>query len=254
MRQYYHYHLIRKTIIMFLDMFNDMQIARYDNAGAFVKLVAVPLKFGTKEKAWYFLKEKRRTEEMLPIMAVNMASIDFAPERMGNKNEYIRCEPTGTSPISTLSLHRNAIPYNITVNLNIWALYITDVDQILEMILPYFTPHSFIRVHIPEVDTTVEVKVVLQGCTPDITEDYGEEDWRVIKWTLTFVLQTYVFTPATDVETVEKIMANIATGDTRVSTTSLFTSAAPSGAAETVYLEGLGFSGTNVLFKYEIFD
>jgi hypothetical protein len=191
MKQFYYYQILRKTIIQFLDMFNDIWVAHYDaDTGAVTKRTIVPLKYGPREKAYAWLKEYS-TEEKLPIMMVNLMGIDFAPERMVNKTQDIMVSVDPVTGKATTV--QNPVPYNLTFNLNIWSLHMVDVDQILEQILPYFAPHTMIRVYIPEIGAHIEVKVVFNSANPDIADDLAEEDWRILKWNLTFTAQAWLF-------------------------------------------------------------
>jgi len=50
MDQYFYFASIRKTIIQFLDIFNNMRIAKYNPNGTILKYVEVPIKLAPKEK------------------------------------------------------------------------------------------------------------------------------------------------------------------------------------------------------------
>lgn len=152
------------------------------------------MSFGPKEKSFMWQKsEGKKTDEILPLMAANVTSIDFDSSRMANREQNIVISRDLSA--KSLKMFKNAIPYNIGMNLNIWTLHIVDVDQILEQILPFFAPHNFIRVVFPELEATMDIKVILNNATPDLSEDMAEEDWRVIKWTIAFTMQTYVMRP-----------------------------------------------------------
>lgn len=255
-RTYYFYKVLRRTIIQFLDMFADIQVARYDNNGNITSTILVPLKYGPKEKAYYWKKEYS-TEEKLPIMSVNLMSIDFDATRMVNKNEQVvQSKNVGER---TETYFPNPVPYNLMLNLNIWALHMVDVDQILEQILPYFNPYVMMRVTIPELEAYIENKVVFNSAVPDIMDEWGEEDWRVLKWTLTFTVQSYLYRPLTseaDGKLIDKIMARFYTTqealETETETT--FTSGASGNYAQAIYMEGIGFDETaQILYNYELF-
>lgn len=194
MRGYFFHKSLRRSLIMLLDLFRTIYVARYDNAGFATKIIRVPLSFGPKEKAFYWQKSQgKKTDEILPIMAANVTSIDFDSARMANREQNIVISRDLSA--KSLKMFKNAMPYNVGLNLNIWALHIVDIDQILEQILPFFAPHNFIRVYFPELDARMDVKVILNNCTPDLTEDMAEEDWRVVKWTIAFTMQTYMMRP-----------------------------------------------------------
>jgi len=262
MKDYYFYKTIRKSIIQFLNMFAEIDIARYNDAGEISGYIRVPLKYGPKSKVYYWLHEKdadgtRKHDIQLPIMGVSLTSIEFDSMRMPNMFDSIKVSTDLSA--RTISKYLNPTPYNIMLELGIWSKYMVDIDQICEQILPYFGPHAFTRIAIDTLDTTVENKIVLQSCTPDVAPEFGEEDWRDIKWTLSFMLQTYIFKPITSVPIVETIFTNMYTTEDAFSardTTSPYTSASDAGSpfAESMYLKGTGYDDDRaILYKYEVF-
>lgn len=50
MDQQFYYKTLRKTILAFLDLFNDIWIAKYDSKGNIVDQIQVPIKFAPKQK------------------------------------------------------------------------------------------------------------------------------------------------------------------------------------------------------------
>lgn len=211
MKNYYYYKVFRKTIIQFLELFDDIKIARYNTSGEVLKYVTVPIKFSPKTKAYMYIRDSGRNEEMLPMISVDLQSIDFDSTRMGNRHQDIKI----VKNIDTLiqQQYKNCVPYNLTFNLRIWALHMVDIDQIYENILPYFAPYVFMRIYIPELDTNVEVKVILQSCSPEMTDDVSEEEARVLRWGTTFVAQTWLFKPVKDAKIIEKMFLNFGTPD-----------------------------------------
>lgn len=243
-RDYFFFKVFRRTIIQFLDMFTDINIERYDVNGNVKGQYLVPLRYSPKTKAYMWVKDQSRTEEMLPMISVYITGIDFDPTRLTNKHQDIIIGNDGTNGIFA----RNAIPYNITFTVNMWVLHMVDVDQIYEQMLPYFTPHAFIRVNIPEISLDYDVKVILNGCSPVMTEDIGEEEQRVIQWDTIFVVQAWLFKPLLgfgpgyDTGMVNKVIGNLYMDGKSFNerdTTSEFLSAGQPGVAESIYLEGI---------------
>ena len=177
---------------MFLNIFRNVQIERLNAEGTVTGYKKVPLKFGTKEKVWYWLHQKKN-DEMLPMMSVILNSVEYTPERQANKMRSI----IKSTSISTGELNKflNPVPYNFEFTMSIWSLHMVDVDQILEQILPYFNPTISIRINIPELDATLDLKVIFLMCTPDISMELQDEDIRVVKWNLDFSVQGYLFQP-----------------------------------------------------------
>lgn len=236
-------------------MFSRINIARYDSAGTVIKYVNVPLKFGPKAKAYYWLKENK-VDETLPILAVDMQSIDFASERMGQVKNNIKVSTEMDDKV--VNTYLTPIPYNIQFTLHLWSLYMSDVDQIYEQILPYFSPHAFMRVHIPELDTKFDVKVVLQDSSPAIEDEWDEEAMRVIKWMSTFLVQTYVFKPISESDFVEKIYDNFYMDEDAFNArdnTAPYVSGGPDAPySESIYQRGISMSGGALVYDQEIFS
>jgi hypothetical protein len=191
MSESFFYKSIRRTIIQFLGIFNDINIERYDSTGLVTGTYKVPIRYGPKTKAYLWVKDLSRNEEMLPMISVYLTGIDFDPNRLSNKFQDILINKDGGSG----TYAKNAIPYNISFTVNLWTLHMVDVDQIFEQILPFFIPHAFIKVRIPEIDILFDVKVMCNGCSPVMTDDIGEDEARIIKWDVTFLVQTWLFKP-----------------------------------------------------------
>jgi len=133
----------------------------------------------------------------------------------------------------------NPVPYNISFSLSIWSLHMVDVDQILEQILPFFTPNIFTKINIPELDATLDIKIVFLACTPDVVTEMDDADIRVLKWNIDFVVHAYLFQPLGTVPIIKKVIEKIYTNDEAWShrfTESAFTSGAGPDDFEAVAL------------------
>ena len=265
MRAYYYYKVIRKTIIQFLDIFNNIQIGRYrEGAGAadgitLEGLYTVPLKFGPKQKTWYWIEE-RKDDEMLPMISVTLQGVEYASDRQGSKVATI-CKSKNIDS-GTLARFLNPIPYNFNFQVTIWSLHMVDVDQILEQILPFFSPYIQIRISIPELSTVLDERVQFNGANPDVTFEMSDEERRVLMWNLDFQVQGYLFAPLQDPDTaglVEQIIIQYYTDCGMFldrDSSSEFTSSAPSGGLYTSWTKGitaLPDPDATILYKYEIF-
>jgi len=269
MKNYFYYNVLRNTIVNFLDCFNDIQITRYDpDTGALVKYIEVPLKLWAKEKAWYWINDSNIPEggifdERLPLMSTEILSITYDATRQTNPFSKITLNTTASSAASAavdtgqITKLLNPVPYNIAFSIRIWSLYMSDIDQILEQILPFFSPTIQYRVRIIQLDVAFDVKVVFESATPEIDSEYGDEDRRIIKWNLDFNVQTYLFKPVEITKITKSIFINEYTSDAQWAarqTDSMFTSGASAGEAKSLigYHPWYDTDG-NKLFNYELF-
>ena len=255
MKTYYYYQALRKTIVQFLDVFNDIKIKRYDENGTFLRYINVPIKFAPKERAYYYIFEKHQ-DEMLPMMSVTMNSVTFAQERMGNR--YHSITKATSADAGTVSRFLNPVPYNLGFTVYAWTKYMTDIDQILEQILPYFAPHIFVRVHIPELNFYFDTKVVFNGANPDIQTDMSEEERRVIRYSMDFTVQAYLFSPLEDVGLIKKMFINYYVTEDAWKTAFEDTTLSPSAASgESQIFTGLSpyyNEDDERIYKYDIYQ
>jgi len=207
--QKFYYQAMRKTIVQFLDLFDGIAIARYDlSTGELLKYVSVPFKFAPKMKEWYWEEKtdsdtgQRIRDKVLPMMACNLLNVETATNRLVNSKYRAR---TTVQQDDNIERFFSPVPYDYTFEVKIAAEYMVDVTQILERVLPFFDDCMYIRLTIPELDIVntsetegahpLDLKVLYEGSSKEETLDYGDEDYRVIMWTLSFKVEGYLFRP-----------------------------------------------------------
>lgn len=253
MKEFFYYKSFRRTIIQFLDMFNNIRIGKYNNNGEIVKNVKVPIKLGPKSKMWYWLHD-RKEDKVTPIIFAQVVGIMHDVERVTGSHFKLKFNKDTTT--KTVSEYLNPIPYNIDIQLNVLCQYMVELDQIMEQILPYFNPHCFMRIYIPELQANYDVKVILESCAPMVDSELPEPEYRMVIYTIDFLIKGFMFQPVDDSKLIEKIVNNIYTNKNNFDerdTTSLLTSAASGGIYERIISIGIGYDG-DLLWKYEVFD
>ncbi len=249
MKNYFFFNVFRKTIVQFFDAFNDIKIARYAADGMTVdRYIEVPIKHSVKEKVYSWLTE-RKDDEMLPMITAYISSIDYATERKVNSGHSFTAECDLENYSVQTYLHPT--PYNLTFTMNIWALHMVDVDQIIEQILPFFSPHIYVRISLEELNTAFDTKIIFRSATPEISHEMADMDYRVINYTLDFEVQTWFFKPSTDTEVIGKIYGSYPTGDSALDTTSEFASG--EGGPLSYEIKGRVEDGEK-LIKYTLFE
>lgn len=207
---HYYYQVSRKTIVQFLDLFNDIRIARYNSTtNEIYKFVNVPIKFAPKSKHWYWNEKldengNRTRDKILPMIAVNLTSVDFDSSRQVSKSNRVKTSIRKDN--ETIELFYNPVPYNYIFTMEIAAEYMVDITQIIEQIVPFFDSHSFIKITIPELSIgtaklgsyPLDLKVIYEGGNKDETTSFDESDYRTIRWTLNFKVEGYMMKPKYD--------------------------------------------------------
>jgi hypothetical protein len=88
------------------------------------------------------------------------------------------------------------IPYNFDFNLSIYVRNTEDGTQILEQILPFFTPDFTVTVDfIKEMDQKYDMPVILNSVTPEVDYEGDMMNTRLIIWNLTFTAKAYIWPP-----------------------------------------------------------
>lgn len=215
---HYYYQVNRKTIVQVLDLFNDVRIARYNNdTGEILKFVKVPLKFAPKTKHWYWAEKTdangdKIRDKILPMMAMNLTSVDFDDGRQVSQAYRVKSSRINDREIE---LFYNPVPYNYLFTLDIVAEYMIDITQIVEQILPFFDPFVFVKLSIPELSIgskkfgsyPLDIKVICDGGSKEDTISMDESDYRLIKWSFNFKVESYLMKPKFSYPVIKKIIS-----------------------------------------------
>lgn len=219
LKQHFYYSIMRKTIVQTMSLFDDIVIARYDmESGKVLKYIKVPLKFAPKTKRFYMMEKRLsdgdiKREKIVPMMAMELTNIAFDPQRMADRNTKIPVKST----TDDTRFFFNPIPYNFDFQLDIVAEYNIDIVQIVEQILPFFSPCAFVRITVPELNIEVqeetkavgteplEIKINYTGSQKDHSVDIGDSDNPLQKWSMNFVANGYLFTPSIDIKQIKNM-------------------------------------------------
>lgn len=242
--QYYH-SIIRKYVIAFGNLFNDIVIQRFDKDGDRIQTIAVPLAYSPKEKFIVRLQQDPNLERdvaiTLPRMGFEITSFNYAPERkLASTLRTIKVPSEGSS---TVSAQYVPVPYDLTFSLYSFVRHTEDATQILEQILPYFRPEFTTNVNIiPEMDIVVDVPVILNSVSP---EDIYEGDFQTrqaLVHTLDFTLKGYMYGPVTNKGVITRSIVNLHDGLANSAPILERIVVTPSGTV--IDTEGFGFSSS----------
>ena len=227
----YYHSIIRKYIIMFGTMFNDIDVQRFNTAGERVQTLRVPIAYGPKEKFLVRLAQDpnfdRDVAISLPRMSFEIASMQYNSTRKlpsTNKNVYVYSDK------DQLKYQYTPVPFDINIALSIFVKNADDGVQILEGILPFFTPEWINTVNlIPELKLKMDVPVVFNDIS---TEDTYEGDFatrRALIHTLNFTIKGYLFGPVRTQGVIKRSITttNIETTDGSSSSISSITRTTP---------------------------
>jgi len=196
---YFYNEIIRKTIIGFGTLFNNIYIKHLNKDGSVADETKVGLSYGPTQK---FLAKIQQQEDLskpiaitLPRMSFEMTGLQYDPSRKtGITQTFKTCSKDGSARKVYMP-----VPYNISFELSIYAKLNDDALQIVEQILPFFQPSFNLTIDLVDsIGEKKDVPIVMDNI--DFQDDY-EGDFsvrRALIYTLRFTAKTYVFGPIAD--------------------------------------------------------
>ena len=193
----FYHQTIRKYVAAFGTLFNDINVERKNSSGTVVEKIKVPLAYGPKQKHVLASQETtavaRQTATRTPRMGFALTGVAY--DSIRKLNTVGRNVAANTAAgTSTLMTQYNPVPYNFDFTLFILVKNAEDGTQILEQILPFFTPEFTVTINtIPEMGIKSDTPIILNSA--DVSDEYeGDLDQRrTIIWTLSFLLKGYIY-------------------------------------------------------------
>lgn len=194
---YFYHEILRKTIVAFGTLFNNIQIKHKDNAGDDFSVITVPIAYGPVQKFLARIEQvpdlKKRVAITLPRMSFEMTGISYDPSRKSSTMQTFKALDQSNNELTKVFM---PVPYNVNFRLSIMSKLNEDALQVVEQILPYFQPHFNLTIDlISSIGEKRDIPMVLDRISMD---DQYEGDFttrRVLVYTLDFVAKTYLFGP-----------------------------------------------------------
>ena len=203
--------VIRKLVVGFGNLFDNITLYRFKPDNTESERFIVPIAYASKERYVMRLEEDltldKKVQMTLPRMSFEMAGLTYDASRKQNTNIK---NFAGTAPSGIISQY-NPVPYNFDFNLYIYVRNIEDGTQIIEHILPFFTPDYTIKLNlIPEMGIIKEVPVILNSTSHDITYEGGRDnETRMIIWTLNFTVKGFIFGKPTETGVINRAFVSV---------------------------------------------
>jgi len=225
--QFYH-QALRKYIIMFGNMFNDIYISRKNNSGTTIQTLKVPISYGPKEKFLARLNAdpnlNRTVATQLPRLAFEITNMTYAADRTVNKLKRNVAISDGNN---TLRSQYVPVPYDLTVSLYGMFAGNEDAVQVVEQILPFFRPEWTNSVKlVPEMGHYYDVPTILNDMSIEDTYEADFQTRRAIIYTFNFTVKGLLFGPVSKTGIIRRTYvdftipsSNTATGNVIVSST-----------------------------------
>lgn len=216
----YYNRTLRKIIAAFGAIFNGIEIIKFDyttTPATELQRVTVPIKYEGKEDWLTRLYEDpdatRGVQVSLPSITWHMTNLRYRQDRRQSPFKAAILTESG----NTATQVYNAAPYDIFFELYIYVRNMEDGYQIIEQILPVFSPeysvtlkyvvdgNNFISQDLPFVLENVEYSNQYEGASGSV---------RIITWTLQFSAKAYFYGPQPSTAIIDESIINLRTADT----------------------------------------
>jgi hypothetical protein len=193
-------------------------VIRKDNTDKVINQLRVPLSYAPSTS---FLDRIRENTDLttdtkvaikLPRMSFEITSYQYDSQRQLQKTNSLNraaADPNKRSKIYTFT------PYLISFQLNIYAKTQDDALQIIEQIIPYFSPQYTltIRPFADYSDIKEDVPITLNGINYSDAYEGALDQRRIIQYTLDFTMQANFYGPTSEQSIIRKAIVDFYTGN-----------------------------------------
>lgn len=201
--------------IAFGSLFNNVKVHRIDKSQEPPKIreIEVPLIYSNKTH-WYYKQhkdfpDKFNINKVLPSMNFLLTDIGQDLNRQTNKFETVKFDADVTRQVREWV--QTAVPYTFSFNLSILTKMHSELNQILEQILPFF-PAGSRDLHVQEVPSLGvyrSVRLTLDSVSNAVNIDYQNNDDRVLSYDLGITLDGYLYPPIKEKELITQVDMNV---------------------------------------------
>ncbi len=211
-KTFYNQH-IRKAIIAFGTLFNGIYIERNDENGNKAQRIKIPLSYVPKQKFIARLGaapdlENGRTafEVVLPRIGFEIQGLEYDSKRKLQITQRVK----SVQEDGSLRQGFVSTPYNLKINLSVYAKNQDDGLQIIEQILPHFNPDFNVTVNeIPSLGVSRDLQFILDSV--DYESEYESDFSERVKviYNLSFTVKINFFGFVGDADIIRKTIINL---------------------------------------------
>ena len=167
---FFYHEIIRKTVIAFGTVFNDINVRHQDKTGKDISNIKVPIAYGPRQKFLARLQQQpdlnKAVQISLPRMSFEMTSIDYDSTRKAGVTQTFKAQDGKKFKKVFMP-----VPYNLGFELNVMTKTQDDSLQIVEQILPFFQPGFTLTIDlVKQIGEKRDIPLILQNIS--FTDDY----------------------------------------------------------------------------------
>ena len=204
--------IIRKCVIGFGTLFNNIECRKENKDGSVYSRMKVPLAYGPRQK---FLARLEQQADLNQKVAITVPRLSF--EMTGISYDSARKLAPTTLTVKGDSANAvkkqfTPVPYNIDFELNVISKTNDEALEILEQVLPVFQPSYQITIKmVDDMNDYRDLPIVLNSI--NYSDDYEGtfDDKKITLVTLSFTVKAYIFGPVGTQKPIKKAKADIYT-------------------------------------------
>ena len=195
---YFYHQTSRKMVVAFGSLFNSIEVRRTNSAGSVIETLKVPLSYGPREK---FLVRICADPALNPKIALSVPRMGFeltamtydGARKLNTIGRNVKAGTTG------LKKQFSPVPYNWDFSLYVYVKNAEDGTQILEQILPFFTPDFTVTMNlVSSMSEKRDIPLVLNAVSSEDTYEGDFASRRSIIWTLSFIFKGFLYPDIAD--------------------------------------------------------
>jgi hypothetical protein len=214
MFEYFYHEILRKTIISFGTLFNNITIQKVNGTGDVFSSLQVPLAYSPTQK---FLARLEQSPDLnkpiqisLPRISFEFIGLYYDSQRKVTTTQFFVSKDKDNKELRRAYM---PVPYNMDFELSIFTKSNDDMLQIVEQILPYFQPHFTLTVDlVDQIGEKRDIPVILNSISMDDTYEGTFDSRRALIYTLKFTAKTYLFGPISTQDVSKDIIKKVSIG------------------------------------------
>ena len=212
---YFYNETIRKTVIAFGTLFNNIKIKKFASDGKAISQIKVPVAYGPMQRFLARIEQQANFDDnvaiTLPRISFEITSYAYDPSRKSSSITKFTGKGSDKTKHKKIFL---PVPYEIGFRLSFACKLQDDALQIVEQILPHFQPSYNVTVNMLEgVEEKRDIPFTLANVS--FSDEY-EGDFstrRFIQYDLDFVAKTYFYSeiPTDESGIIKKVQVDYST-------------------------------------------
>jgi hypothetical protein len=213
---WFYHKRVRTAVAVFGSLFNNLYVLRKNSSGETISQVKVPLSYAPRRDFISRLNEmnngedaERRVAMKLPRMSFEIVSLVYdASRQLPKSNNFSKSLATTVNERRKMYV---SAPYTLIFQLSIYAKSQDDGLQVVEQILPYFTPQYTVSVKpfsdIPSL--TEDMPITIQSVSLEDNYEGAIGDRRTIVYTLDFEVKMNLHGPVNEGKIIRDVKSNL---------------------------------------------